>query len=139
MSRFPFLDYNISFRIKVRLFRRIINCDQLWRIERKTNVQGPYDIGSIGAQVGPSEWDWEKRHLVRGERYRVIKQFVDADGSEHPIGEEWQFLGSTFSKFDDELILWVRLQSGDWKIPLVWNKGKQQTVIENWQEYVTRS
>lgn len=99
-------------------------------------MQGPYKIGSIGSRVPPSGWDWERTHLVRGERYRVIKPFVDADGNDHPPGEEWQFLSSMFSKFNDLLILCVRFQSGDWKIPLEWTPDKQQHVIEGWQEYV---
>lgn len=91
-----------------------------------------------GNSVLPSDWDWEKTRLVRGERYRVIRPFADADGDEHPLGEEWQFLGSSFSKFDDELILYVRLKSGDWEFPLIWNASKQQNVIECWREYIAR-
>ncbi len=57
-------------------------------------MQGAYRIGSLGSPVTPAEGDWERTRLVRGERYRVIKPFRDADGDEHPIGEEWIFVSS---------------------------------------------
>lgn len=102
-------------------------------------MQGPYKIGSIGSPVAPSEWDWERNRLIRGERYRVIKAFFDADGHEHAIGEEWLFISTLFSKFDDELTICIRLTSGEeWKIPLLWSVDQQQDVIERWQNYVMR-
>jgi len=48
------------------------------------------------------------------------------------------FLSSLFSKFEDELVLCVRIQGNDWKIPMVWSADKQQDVIEHWEEYVER-
>jgi len=74
-------------------------------------MQGPYRIGSQGSPVTPAQGDWERTRLVRGERYRVIKMFRDADGDEHPIGEEW-------------------------KIPLIWKPDRHMDVIENWQLFL---
>ena len=100
-------------------------------------MQGPYRIGSLGSPVTPAEGDWERTRLVRGERYRVIKPFRDADGDEHPIGQEWIFVSTLFSKFDDELTLCIRDVSGEeWKIPLIWKPDRHMDVIENWQQYL---
>jgi hypothetical protein len=68
---------------------------------------------------------------MRGERYRVIKPFSDADGDDHPVGEEWLFIGIKFSKFDDELMICIQLSSQDEAIiPLIWREDGQQEVIE---------
>jgi len=65
---------------------------------------------------------------------------VDSDGDEHRVGEEWTFVGTLFSKFDDELTICIRRDSGEeWMIPLIWKKGMQQEVIERWQEYLMRT
>ncbi|HMD54883.1 MAG TPA: hypothetical protein VKJ65_10070 [Phycisphaerae bacterium] len=103
-------------------------------------MQGPYPNGtSWYLEIPPTEWDWERDRLIRGERYRIIKPFVDADGDEHPIGEEWLFLRAMYSQFDDLLTLCVCFPSGDeWKIPLLWNKDKQQDIIEHWSDYMAR-
>jgi hypothetical protein len=99
-------------------------------------VQGPYKSGSIGSPVPPSEGDWEGGRLVRGGRYRVTKSFQDADGDEHPIGEDWTFVSTLFSKFDDELTLCIRDAGGnERKIPLKWKVDSQQDVLANWQGY----
>ena len=67
----------------------------------------------------------------------VIKPFRDADGDEHPIGQEWIFVSTLFSKFDDELTLCIRDVSGEeWKIPLIWKPDRHMDVIENWQQYL---
>jgi hypothetical protein len=100
-------------------------------------MDGPYVPGTYKALVPPSQWDWERSHLVRGQRYRVVKAFVDAEGDQHPVGEDWVFLMGMFSRFDNELSLCVRLASGDeWRIPLVWKPEAQQEIIENFLQYV---
>ena len=103
-------------------------------------MQGPFTAGSLSGQMANSQSDWETRNLMRGEKYQVIKSFVDSDGSEHPVGEEWVCIGSMFSKFDDELAVCAKLQDGsEWRIPLIWKVNKQQNIIENWGNYVMLS
>jgi len=102
-------------------------------------MQGPYKPGTIGSPVAPSHGDWETNRLIRGQRYRVIKRFSDADADEHDIGEEWAFISTLFSKFDDELTICVRDVTGEeWTIPLIWTPDKQQDIIERWQDYFSR-
>ena len=81
---------------------------------------------------------WEKRYLVRGRRYRVIKSFIDADGAAHPIGEEWRFIESEFSRFDNIYFLHVELASGTNKVfTLRSNADTQQSeVASHFDEYV---
>ena len=49
---------------------------------------------------------WE-RCMTRGQRYRVIKAFVDCERDRHLPGEEWYFVGSYFNKFDDLMSIFV--------------------------------
>ena len=101
-------------------------------------TRGPYKPGAVGNPAPPSEYGWEKSRLTRGQRYRIIKPFTDADGHWHQIGEEWIFLGASFSKFDDELTLCTAGQDAtEWQIPLTWKDDKQQDVIEDCEEYFT--
>lgn len=75
--------------------------------------------------------------MQRGQRYRVAEIFIDADGDSYAVGEEWTFICGMFSKFDNEIIVCVRLQTGeDWKIPLIWDRQHQQEIIENFERYV---
>ncbi len=103
-------------------------------------MQGPYEAGSIDSHIPPSAESWESRHgLIREKRYRVMKDFIDLDGDNHPSGEEWLFVAGLFSKFDDEITICIRRDGNDdWKIPLSWNAEQQQHVIENIADYVKR-
>lgn len=97
---------------------------------------GPHPPGTFKPIVPPSAWE-ERRRVVRGQRYRVIRAFKDADGDEHPVGESWIFLMEMFNRFDDELNLCVRSASGDeWRISLLWKPEAQQDVIEDFFQYV---
>jgi|SRR6185312_2105411 len=99
-------------------------------------MKGPYKLGTLHSPLPPATTSWEHTRLSRGSRYRVAGSFVDADGDEHPSGEEWIFLNTTFSKFDNELTIQVRKDNGEeWKIPLVWERGRQWDVLENWSQY----
>ena len=81
---------------------------------------------------------WEVGHVERGRRYRVIQAFQDADGDNHPIGEEWKLISTGFNKFDNELDLRIRDKSEiDWIIPLGWDTDRQQDVLEDWSKFVS--
>lgn len=86
----------------------------------------------------PKHWIWERRgYLVQGQLYRVVTAFVDADGDEHPVDEEWEYLGGAFNKFYNEVEFWIRRASGEeWMIPLIWHPDNQQDVIEHTQRYI---
>jgi hypothetical protein len=89
--------------------------------------------------IPPPPSQWEKSCLVRGERYRLLRTFSDADGLKHVIGEEWQFLSSMFSRYDNEYLLSVRLVSGgECRIRLRYEAGKEKEVIDRFHEFIER-
>jgi len=46
-------------------------------------------------------------HLVPGKCYRVVKAFTDFDRDEHPVGEEWSYIGTAFLPYDEGRPLFV--------------------------------
>ncbi len=100
-------------------------------------MKGPFPPGTWTIDSPISEWSWENGRVTRGQRYRVSKPFTDAHGDRHSIGEEWTFLRSMFSKFDDELIMCIRDASGDeWSITLLWKAEYHEMIIESFRDYV---
>src|SRR5262245_32898511 len=98
-------------------------------------MQGPLTEDPMIAKYAST--DWEMRHLKRGQEYRVIKTFIDADNYQHTNGEKWSFQYSMFNKFDDELTLFVRKTDESlWSIALIWKEDYQQAVIENLTKYI---
>jgi hypothetical protein len=77
------------------------------------------------------------KHLAAGQRYRVIREFVDFDGDLHPAGEGWTFLGQNFLPFDDGLSLFVSLDGErEWHIRLQWRPEAQAAVIDSLHDHV---
>lgn len=82
----------------------------------------------------PTTFHWEHNRFVRDASYRVIKQFVDADGHEHPPGEEWRFITGMFDRQYGRVELCIGLSSGEeWILPLKW--ASQDKIIENYRDY----
>lgn len=70
--------------------------------------------------------------LIRGQRYRIQRRFVELDGTIHDQGEEWYFVGSCFSRYDDLLTLYVADdQSVEWTIDLRWDE-----IVDDFQSYI---
>ena len=102
-------------------------------------MQGPYGRGTFRHLPPPDNWSWETGLLERGRVYRATRAFTDADGTDHPVGEAWQFLGEMFNKFEDELILCVKFPSGkEWKIPLIWSADRQAEIINRFSDHVAK-
>ena len=77
------------------------------------------------------------KHLVVGRRYVVIREFADHDGTVHPPGEAWTFLGHSFIPYHDGLSLFVSLDGiHEWQIPMQWVKEEQAGIINALQHYV---
>lgn len=80
---------------------------------------------------------WEQRYLVRGQNYCVRIPFVDADGVCRSAGEEWTFIGSSFSALEDEYTLCVRLKTGQISLlRLRSDHGQQGEVIRHPHHYL---
>lgn len=102
-------------------------------------MRGPFKNGTHVNPVPPSEWSWERQQLVRGQRYRVIRPFVDGNGDPHVVGDEWVFVHAMFSKFDDLLTLCIwRASGGEWTVPLFWKKDRQEEIVKHFDDYVMR-
>ena len=99
-------------------------------------MQGPLPNGSFRGMTQPPHW--EEGRLLRGKKYRVIKEFVDFEGDIHPVGEEWVFVASMFSHYDELLLIGIRDSSGvEWKFHLEASPSDQHQVMRSFLEYVT--
>src|SRR5262245_38122519 len=62
-----------------------------------------------------------------------------AKGQRRRIGEEWLLVFACFAPYDSTMFLGVSLNNDwEWGIPLVWEKDRQESVIENFTSYATR-
>ncbi|MEO5910989.1 MAG: DUF3601 domain-containing protein [Pelobium sp.] len=74
--------------------------------------------------------------LLRGQKYRVLKPFVDFDNVEHVAGETWIFMESHFLPYDDGLTVHVSIDNTPQVFRLQWRKEEQAGIIENFKEFV---
>lgn len=76
-------------------------------------------------------------HLEPGKRYRVIKAFRDFDGRDHPVGEEWTYLGTAFLPYDDGRSIFVSLDGDrEWHIRMQDRAEAQGPILDRLREYV---
>jgi len=76
-------------------------------------------------------------HMEPGKRYRVIKAFTDFDRQEHPVGEEWTYLGTAFLPYDDGRSLFVSLDGTcEWHIRMQDRAEEQGPILDRFHEYV---
>lgn len=81
--------------------------------------------------------DSEYQFLTAGERYRVVREFVDYDGDAHPAGEEWTFLGTSFLPYDDGRSLFVSLDGvREWHVRMQARPEAQGEILDRLSEYV---
>jgi hypothetical protein len=94
---------------------------------------GPRPNGQWMSRLRPQPF----KHLAVGQRYRVIRGFVDFDGDHHPVGEVWTFLGQNFLPCDDGLSLFVSLDGErEWHIRMQWRPEAQAAVIDSLHDHV---
>lgn len=100
-------------------------------------MRGPFRPGTRRCAGLITHWE---RCVVRGRQYRVIKEFDDADGAYHCVGEEWFILGSFFVPYDETLTIVIAASNGDeWEMPLCWRPELQSDVCENFTNYVEQT
>ncbi len=76
-------------------------------------------------------------HMEAGKRYRVIKPFRDFDGQEHPVGEEWTYVGTAFLPYDDGRSIFVSLDGEkEWHIRMQDRPEEQGPILDRLHEYV---
>lgn len=76
------------------------------------------------------------RTLVPGQRYRVVRQFVDYDRQTHPVGEIWVFESTHFLPYEDGLTLHVSRQGLPQVYRLQWRPEEQAVILENFTAFV---
>ena len=97
-------------------------------------MDGPYPPRTFSRANTSTAWE---RCVVRGQRYRVIKAFRDFDGAEHPVGEEWRFIGSSFLPYEDGLSVFVEDADGsEWHIRLCRRPEDQGEICQRFTDYV---
>jgi hypothetical protein len=100
-------------------------------------MNGPFPVGTYADVPLPTQWSWENNRLIRGMEYRVTKSFIDGDGNEHLPGEEWCFIGSSFSAYYEKLGICIRSKSNEeWNFSLYWRPDGQEEIAENFLNYV---
>ncbi len=75
-------------------------------------------------------------NLISGQKYRVIKPFVDFDQIIHPVGETWTFVMTNFLPYDDGLTLHLIRDNINIAYRLQWREEEQAEIIENFKDYV---
>lgn len=68
--------------------------------------------------------------------YRVVRHFVDYDGTLHPVGEQWRFVGSSYAPYDDGLSLFVQTAAGEWHIRMQLDPDAQGALWDAFDDYV---
>ena len=75
--------------------------------------------------------------LNAGQRYRVVREFVDYDGDPHPVGEEWRFCGWSFVPYEDGMSFFISLDDRqEWQLRLQWRDDSQGAVLDRLSDYL---
>jgi hypothetical protein len=74
--------------------------------------------------------------LIPGTTYRVIAAFEDYDGSIHPVGELWRFVGKNFLPYEDGLTLLIEQDGKQGSIRLQWRDETQAPIIDAFSDFV---
>ncbi len=86
--------------------------------------------------MSPPRKKFTAADLVPGQTYRVITIFKDYDGTVHPIGECWRFMGKNFLPYDDGLSLLVERDGQNVTFRLQWRAEAQGQIIDSFSDFV---
>jgi hypothetical protein len=77
-------------------------------------------------------------NLTPGQKYKVVKEFLDYDKNLHHVGETWTFAGTNFLPYEDGLTLHVAIDGFPTQVSyrLQWRQEEQAFIIENFTEFV---
>ncbi|RZK36340.1 MAG: DUF3601 domain-containing protein [Hymenobacter sp.] len=74
--------------------------------------------------------------LTPGQRYCVVREFIDYDGQMHSVGETWVFEHTNFVPYEDGLTLHVSAGGLPLVYRLQWRPEQQAALIENFTTFV---
>lgn len=96
-------------------------------------MNGPHPLGYWSQHLSGSTF----ADMAIGQRYEVIRSFIDFDDDVHSPGECWIFLGAGPFPYDDGHSLFVSLDGQrEWQIRLQWRPEEQAEILEMWHSYV---
>jgi len=99
-------------------------------------MYGPKPHGTWTSSVAANS-GMQHEFLIAGRRYRVIRPFVDYDKSNHPLGEEWVFLGYSFLPYEDGMSFFVSVDGiNEWHLRLQWRPKEQGEILDNLATYL---
>ncbi|MEO8763612.1 MAG: DUF3601 domain-containing protein [Ginsengibacter sp.] len=75
-------------------------------------------------------------NLMPGQKYKVIKTFVDFDHLTHPIGETWTFVETNFLPYESGLTLHVLQEDLPAVYRLRWTHEDQAEIVSHFMDYV---
>lgn len=75
-------------------------------------------------------------HLQTDRTYVVIRAFRDFDRDEHPVGETWTFIGSSFLPYDDGLSLFAVIDGRERQVRMQWRDEEQGPIIDRLADYL---
>lgn len=96
-------------------------------------------VNQVETMRGDMSHDWPTeafKHLVSGRDYVVIQAFKDFDQGQHPVGERWTYIGSSFLPYDDGLSLFMEVDGKRRQVRMQWRDEEQGPIIDRLQDYV---
>jgi Domain of unknown function (DUF3601) len=77
-------------------------------------------------------------NLIPGQKYKVIKSFIDYDRHVHEVGNTWTFVETNFLPYEDGLTVHIRLDNNPKVLlfRLQWRQEEQANIIENFRDFV---
>jgi hypothetical protein len=75
-------------------------------------------------------------NLIVGEKYLVVKPFIDHDNIVHNVGESWIYNGTSFLPYEDGLTLHVLKDGVEIIYRFQWREEAQAEVIRNFGDFV---
>ncbi len=75
--------------------------------------------------------------LTPGRHYRVIREFRDYDGGDHPVGETWLFKGASFLPYEDGLSLFISPDGTQIRqVRMQWRPETQGSILSALSEFL---
>ncbi|MDJ0365928.1 DUF3601 domain-containing protein [Hymenobacter sp. H14-R3] len=74
--------------------------------------------------------------LTPGQRYCVVREFIDYNYQTHPVGETWVFERTNFVPYEDGLTVYVSIGGRPVAYRLQWRPEEQAALIENFTTFV---
>lgn len=84
----------------------------------------------------PSARKFTAADLITGKSCKVTKAFEDYDGTIHPVGESWRFVGKDFLPYEDGLSLHVESSGQNVTLRLQWREETQGELINSFPDFV---